>query len=542
MDKKKADELITGFLEKIYGFAFSKAYSHDEAEELAAEMTSKVYHSLLAAESVRNPEGYVWRICQNTYARYVASVKKQEGISIDTMSDIPGPDVFEKEDDTEEIYTLRREIAFLSALRRDIVFSYYYKDESIRKIATRLNIPEGTVKWHLNRIRKELKEGLSMERHIGKLGLSPVIAANFSHNGTPGRNGGPEYYLKDKLNLNIVYSVFFTPRTIQGIAEELGMTPVFIEDRVNILEDNGFLVRQKGDKFTTYVNFSPKTFSKEHIDNVLRIKKEMAEQLIKEYVPVIRSAVDSFRNVYIPTGNRELFEAACIFFAVRERCVLSIKEAANFEKYIIRTTDGGEYRTDIQLFQECVDPDYKMTVEGDFSCCGSMWRMSSKYPIRAWSADTHLDSREGYWENNLNSDYDFVYEYMNGRLSDGPEDAEKITRLKQRGFLSENGKIMVMMIKGDFKSTWDTLPDLSSTLKEKIAVSALECASQEAKNYPPQMQDLIMGNASGFIGGDVAVMVMDRLYASGTFRPLTDEERITANLIMFSDVLPKADM
>ena len=38
MDKKKADELITGFLEKIYGFAFSKAYSHDEAEELAAEM------------------------------------------------------------------------------------------------------------------------------------------------------------------------------------------------------------------------------------------------------------------------------------------------------------------------------------------------------------------------------------------------------------------------------------------------------------------------------------------------------------------------
>lgn len=61
----------------------------------------------------------------------------------------------------------------------------------------------------------------------------------------------------------------------------------------------------------------------------------------------------------------------------------------------------------------------------------------------------------------------------------------------------------------------------------------------KARNYPAQMQDLIIyEGVAGFIGRDVALMVMDILYANGTFKPLTEEEKITSNLIMFSDVLP----
>ena len=60
-----------------------------------------------------------------------------------------------------------------------------------------------------------------------------------------------------------------------------------------------------------------------------------------------------------------------------------------------------------------------------------------------------------------------------------------------------------------------------------------------ARNYPPQMQDLVIFNGvSGFISRDVALMVMDILYSNGTFRPLTEKEKITSNLIMFSDILP----
>lgn len=67
-----------------------------------------------------------------------------------------------------------------------------------------------------------------MERKIGKLGLSPIVASSIGHSGQPGSQGGPEHYLGDKLNLNIVYSVYHSPKTKEEIAEELGVTLVYI--------------------------------------------------------------------------------------------------------------------------------------------------------------------------------------------------------------------------------------------------------------------------------------------------------------------------
>ena len=62
----------------------------------------------------------------------------------------------------------------------------------------------------------------------------------------------------------------------------------------------------------------------------------------------------------------------------------------------------------------------------------------------------------------------------------------------------------------------------------------------EAKDYPPQMQDLVINRkVLEFIGSTVAVMVMDVLYGNKIFKPLTENEKVTSNLIMFSDILPE---
>ena len=162
MEKQKADEIITSYLERIYGFAFKKAYSYDEAEELASEMTAEVYTSLLNSNDIINVSGYIWRVCENVYSRYVAKIKKQEGLYENYMAAISAAHTDNGVTEKEK-YKIRREISFLSDLRRDIVFSFYYKSETIKKIAVRHGIPEGTVKWHLNKIKKELKEGMTMK-------------------------------------------------------------------------------------------------------------------------------------------------------------------------------------------------------------------------------------------------------------------------------------------------------------------------------------------------------------------------------------------
>lgn len=88
MDKQKADRIITEYLSKIYGFALKRAYSYDEAEELCAEITAELYCSLLKSDEIYNVSGYVWRISEHVYSRYVSRVKKHQGISLEGL-DIP---------------------------------------------------------------------------------------------------------------------------------------------------------------------------------------------------------------------------------------------------------------------------------------------------------------------------------------------------------------------------------------------------------------------------------------------------------------------
>ena len=113
MDKKKADGIICEYLQKIYGFAIKKAFYHEEAEELSSEIVMEVYTTLLKSDEIYNLDGYVWRICNHVYAKFVSKKKKQEGVSIDGF-EIPYEENFLTDDAEEEIRLLQREIAFLS--------------------------------------------------------------------------------------------------------------------------------------------------------------------------------------------------------------------------------------------------------------------------------------------------------------------------------------------------------------------------------------------------------------------------------------------
>ena len=539
MEKHIADQIITTYFQKIYGFAVKKSFSYDEAEDLCSDIIQQVYVSLLKSTEIINVEGYIWRISEYTYSKYVSSKKKRKGISINGI-DIPYEDSFICEDNEEDVKRLRREIAFLTEKRRRIVYLFYYKNASVSYISKELGIPEGTVKWHLNKARSELKEGFLMERKIGRLGMEPITAINYGHDGNPGNNEGPEFYLGDKLNLNIVYSVYHAPKTREEIAEELGITPVFIEDKINFLEGNGFLVKTTGNRYTTYVCFEPESYSQELMEARLSKQLKVAETIVKEYVPLVREAISEWKNdTYIPSGNWEVMEAAAIFYGIMNKCGIASKK--DLSKYIIKTTSGGYFIAIIDLPCRQSDPEYVPTLDMfSYGACGSMTRQSEKYPsVFSWSVDSRYCSRKGNWQNNRTCDYEYLYEFLCGNLPDNAANAEKVARLKEREFLDENNQINVIIMKNAYSEFHERIPSLDEQLKNKFADFALESSMIKARNYPPQMQDLIVSRGvSGFIGTEVAIMVMDILYQNGTFKPLTDREKITADLIMFSDILP----
>lgn len=122
MDKQQADTILTEYLPKLYGFAVKKSFSYDEAEEICANIAKELYESLVRAEEIFNLEGYIWRISEHVYSKYVSSMKKHQGVSLNEI-DLSVEDTYDLGDTGEEFLRLRREIAFLTKIRREIVYA-----------------------------------------------------------------------------------------------------------------------------------------------------------------------------------------------------------------------------------------------------------------------------------------------------------------------------------------------------------------------------------------------------------------------------------
>ena len=88
--------------------------------------------------------------------------------------DIPEDIAYEEDsdDDKEAVCDLlRTKIAMLSSIYRDIIVLYYYDSLSTKRIAEKLNIPEGTVTWRLSEARKKLKKECSK---MNETALRPI--------------------------------------------------------------------------------------------------------------------------------------------------------------------------------------------------------------------------------------------------------------------------------------------------------------------------------------------------------------------------------
>ena len=167
-----------------------------------------------------------------------------------------------------------------------------------------------------------------------------------------------------------------------------------------------------------------------------------------------------------------------------------------------------------------------------------MNRGSCKYPcVGSWSIDSRFCSRVGGWQNNLTEDYEYVYEYIIGAIDDTSSNASKFARLRERKFIDDNGRVNIMVTHHDVYKLLENLPSLPQDQARRYIDAELEAQQLEARDYPEQMHELILnGNISP---NSLAVLVLNKLYENGTFKPLTENEKVTSQLIMFSDKLPE---
>ena len=259
MNRQDAEKIITEYLKPIFGFAMKRCKNVHDAQDLSQDIVLKAFRTLLIKDDIGDVGKFIWTIAHNALSNYYRDAAKSViGVSIDEVAEVVAdPDsVLDDDDNADTVHRLQTEIAYLSKLQRRIVIAYCFENRKQADIAKVLNIPLGTVKWHLFEAKKELKRGMATMRKTSDLKFNPIRFGSFGINGTVGTRKNSEFF-RSTLSQNICYCVRNEYRTINEIADALGVSPVYVEPEVEFLEEFGFLKEQGGKYIVNFIISEP---------------------------------------------------------------------------------------------------------------------------------------------------------------------------------------------------------------------------------------------------------------------------------------------
>ena len=160
---ENVNKIVEQYIERIYAYVKKRVANEADVEDITQEIALNLYR-VLCVKEVDNVEGFVWVVVKNTLTNfYRGNAKTRYNLSIeDENIDFPdGKDsTLEQLIHQENCDRIQKEIAYLSKTQRKVLILYYYEEKKQSEIAQILDIPLGTVKWHLNVAKAEVKKGM----------------------------------------------------------------------------------------------------------------------------------------------------------------------------------------------------------------------------------------------------------------------------------------------------------------------------------------------------------------------------------------------
>lgn len=471
MNRQDVEKTITEYLKPIFGFALKRCKSIHDAEDLSQEIATKAFRALLAKDEVTDMGKFIWTVAHNTLSNYYHDTAKYAvGVPIDEVAELVADpnSKLDTDDNRDAIHRLQSEIAHLSKLQRRIVIAYYFENRKQADIARELGIPLGTVKWHLFEAKKELKRGMDTMRKASELKFNPIKFHSYGINGSVGKKS-PNEFFRSTLSQNICYCVRNTAKTINEIADDLGVSPAYVETEVEFLEEYGFLQVQK-DKYIVNFIISEPTVELLTMQNDMykRAAELFANALYDELIssgilddPGIRCGQtdNSISLIELPKADRNFILWSLIPYISAWSGEKLMNESISFEEVATIRPDGAH-----NIFHATVVPD-NMVLPKDYvymkNWCGPMWADSGEHIL--WQIDSEWSDR--------GDDY---------RLNQYPEESRHILSLYEREFesrlskdeyawLAERGCVKTNGdYDGCFKAAWQIVVLASKEIQNKL--------------------------------------------------------------------------
>ncbi len=470
MNRQEVEKTITEYLKPIFGFALKRCKSIHDAEDLSQEIAARAFRALIIKEDVEDMGKFIWTVAHNTLSNYYRdAAKSMVGVSIDEVAEMIADPYSESDtdDNSEAVRRLRTEIAYLSKLQRRIVIAYYFENRRQAYIAHELGIPLGTVKWHLFEAKKELKRGMNTMRKASELKFNPIKFHSYGINGSVGTKS-PDEFFRSTLSQNICYCVRNTAKTINEIADDLGVSPVYVETEVEFLEEYGFLQAQK-DKYIVGFIISEPTAELLTMQN--NMYKRAAGLFANDlYDELISSGILDDPDIWCgqtdgpisltesPKADRNFILWSLIPYIAAWSGEKLMDDKISFEEVATIRPDGAH-----NIYHAVVVPD-NMVLPDDYvymkNWCGPMWNRGDVRML--WSIDSEWSDRGEYHGFQYAEDAKRVLS-LYAREFEGPLSKDEYAWLSERGYIKTNGDY-----DGQFKSSWQIVVLASKEIQDRL--------------------------------------------------------------------------
>lgn len=305
------NDILTAYIERIYGYSIKHTFSRDEADELSQEILFTVIKQFPTLSDKEKFEPWLWGIAGNVTKVFRRKQGKQRAMCSFDSLEIWYADEYPFIDD--EIYEqMRKKITQLSKIYRDIIVLHYYDNLSCRQIAEKLNIPEGTVTWRLSEGRRKLKEEcVSMNIPITENALRPV-SLKISIHGNGNYDGKekpfPDTFINDALSQNILYHCYSESKTVEDLSKLCGVPAFYIEDTINrLLYREAVTEPVKGKYQTDFLIYGDE--QAEYAEKAFNIIGEIAD----EFCDTLKKFTEDVLELNIYTAGKSANELCYLF-------------------------------------------------------------------------------------------------------------------------------------------------------------------------------------------------------------------------------------
>ena len=161
-DQAAWNAIVSRYRRKVFNVAYTFVGRHDEAEDLTQDIFLKVFKALHTFDRRANFTTWIISVSRNLCIDHYRRVRKEREVvdrRVDASELTPvagGIDAFTQLDRFDRRALLREALAALPDTLRTAVAMRDLQELSYQEIASRLDLPDGTVKSRINRGRHEL--------------------------------------------------------------------------------------------------------------------------------------------------------------------------------------------------------------------------------------------------------------------------------------------------------------------------------------------------------------------------------------------------